>query len=69
MPKECTHKDQIREVTPSADGCEDCLKTGDKWVKVRLCHTCGHTGCRDSSKNTYARKHYEATEHPIIDSF
>ena len=28
----CTHKDQVRKVTPSAKGCEDCLKTGDSWV-------------------------------------
>ncbi len=26
---ECTHLDQIKQVTPSARGCEDCLKTGD----------------------------------------
>jgi hypothetical protein len=25
----CSHLDQLREVTPSADGCEDCLKIGD----------------------------------------
>jgi uncharacterized UBP type Zn finger protein len=67
---ECSHKDQIHEVTPSApDACEDCLKTGDEWVKVRLCLTCGHTGCCDSSKNTHARKHFESTGHPIIDSY
>ncbi len=37
MPKKrCTHLDKIRDVTPSADGCEDCLKTGDKWVELRF---------------------------------
>ena len=25
---QCTHLDQIREVKPSAKGCEDCLKIG-----------------------------------------
>ncbi len=28
----CTHLDQIRDVTPSAEGCEECLQMGDTWV-------------------------------------
>ncbi|CAN5860014.1 hypothetical protein BH20CHL4_BH20CHL4_02840 [soil metagenome] len=28
MAPKCTHVDQIQEVMPSAEGCEDCLKTG-----------------------------------------
>src|SRR5688572_25583599 len=47
MPK-CTHTNQIKEVTPHAQGCEDCLKTGDRWVHLRLCMSCGHVGCCDS---------------------
>ncbi len=27
MAMQCTHLDQIQQVTPSANGCEDCLKT------------------------------------------
>jgi uncharacterized UBP type Zn finger protein len=69
MEKECTHKDQIKEVTPQSQGCEDCEKIGDTWVKVRLCLICGHTGCCDSSKNKHAHAHFEETKHPIIDSF
>jgi len=65
----CTHLDQIREVTPSANGCEDCLKIGDTWVHLRLCLTCGHVGCCDSSKNKHATKHFQTTQHPIIKSF
>ena len=65
----CTHLDQIRKVTPHARGCEDCLKIGDTWVHLRLCLTCGHVGCCDSSKNKHATKHYHATTHPIIQSF
>lgn len=64
----CRHKDQIRDVSPSAAGCEDCLKTGDKWVHLRLCLTCGHVGCCDSSKNQHATKHYQASRHPIVRS-
>jgi len=67
--QDCTHADQIREVTPSADGCEDCLKTGDRWVHLRICMYCGHVGCCDNSKNKHATKHFQATDHPIIKSF
>jgi hypothetical protein len=65
----CAHLDQIREVTPSAQGCEDCLRTGDTWVHLRLCRCCGHVGCCDSSKNKHATKHFNTTRHPIIKSF
>jgi uncharacterized UBP type Zn finger protein len=66
---QCVHLGQIREVTPSARGCEDCLKTGDAWVHLRLCESCGHVGCCDSSPNRHATKHYRATGHPVIKSF
>jgi Zn-finger in ubiquitin-hydrolases and other protein len=69
MAKQCTHLDQIRDVTPSANGCEDCLKIGDTWVHLRECLICGHVGCCDSSKNKHATKHFHATHHPIIQSF
>ena len=65
----CSHLDQIQDVTPSAQGCEDCLKTGDHWVHLRICKICGHVGCCDNSKNKHATKHYHATGHPIIQSF
>lgn len=65
----CSHLDQIHEVTPSAEGCEDCLATGDRWVHLRLCLTCGHVGCCDNSKNKHATAHFHATGHPIIQSF
>lgn len=65
----CTHRSEIREMTPSAQGCEDCLKTGDRWVHLRICKTCGHVGCCDDSKNKHAKKHYQATGHPIVQSF
>ncbi|MGB3291859.1 MAG: UBP-type zinc finger domain-containing protein [Phormidesmis sp.] len=65
----CTHTDQIQTVTPSAQGCEECLKTGDRWVHLRLCRTCGHVGCCNSSKNKHAQKHFDRTDHPIIQSF
>src|SRR5712692_10309443 len=68
MASTCSHLDQIRDVKPSAKGCEDCLKTGDRWVHLRLCLSCGHVGCCDSSKNKHATKHFHATSHPIVRS-
>jgi uncharacterized UBP type Zn finger protein len=66
---ECTHLDQIKDVTPNTpDGCEDCLKMGDSWVHLRLCLSCGHVGCCDSSKNKHATKHFHQSHHPIIQS-
>lgn len=64
----CTHLDQIRDVKPSAAGCEECLQMKDRWVHLRMCLTCGHVGCCDSSKNKHATKHFHATSHPIVRS-
>jgi len=70
MATKCTHLDQIRDVEPrTPDGCEECLQSGDRWVHLRLCLTCGHVGCCDSSPNRHATKHHHATQHPIIRSF
>ncbi|SFH25342.1 ubiquitin-hydrolase Zn-finger-containing protein [Nitrosospira sp. Nsp14] len=69
MTKTCSHLNQIQRVTPSAAGCEDCLRTGDNWVHLRLCLICGQVGCCDSSKNKHATRHYHETSHPIIRSF
>jgi uncharacterized UBP type Zn finger protein len=65
----CGHLDQIREVTASSDGCEDCIRMGGKWVHLRLCMTCGHVGCCDSSPHKHATAHFRNTGHPIIKSF
>ena len=65
---ECTHLGNIRETRPRAAGCEECLKTGSSWVHLRLCFTCGHVGCCDSSPNRHATKHSSQTNHPLIRS-
>jgi uncharacterized UBP type Zn finger protein len=64
----CSHLDQIKEVTPSAAGCEDCLKTGGWWVHLRICRICGYVGCCDQSPSKHATKHFYKTNHPIIQS-
>jgi len=65
----CTHKDQIQNVQPSANDCEECLKMGDTWVHLRECLSCGHVGCCDSSKNKHATAHFHDSGHPIVASF
>ena len=65
---ECTHLDLIRDVQPSAPGCEDCLKTGSWWVHLRMCLTCGYLGCCNSSPNKHASRHAAAVSHPIVRS-
>jgi len=65
---DCPHIAGIRSVTPASEGCEECLRLGDPWVHLRLCMSCGHVGCCDSSRNRHARRHFEATGHPIVRS-
>jgi uncharacterized UBP type Zn finger protein len=70
MSVPCSHLDQIHDVTPhTPNGCEECLATGDSWVHLRLCLTCGHVGCCDSSKNKHATMHFHASSHPIVQSY
>jgi uncharacterized UBP type Zn finger protein len=69
MKDTCSHLDEIQDVTPGAAGCEDCLRGGGSWLHLRLCLTCGHVGCCDSSPNQHATKHYHSTGHPVIRSF
>ena len=65
----CKHLSAIRDVVPSAPGCEECLKSGDPWLHLRICRTCGHVGCCDQSPNRHATKHFHATRHPIIEAY
>jgi Zn-finger in ubiquitin-hydrolases and other protein len=69
MPPACRHRKTVREVTPSALGCEGRLKIGIPWVHLRLCRACGHVGCCDDSPNRHARAHFKATGHPIIEGY
>jgi hypothetical protein len=76
MADTCTHLDTAGDVTPSSDGCDDCLRTGSRWVHLRLCMRCGHVGCCDNSPNRHAtahwhghRDHRDHRDHPIIRSY
>lgn len=54
--------------TPEADACLECVALGDTWVHLRVCMTCGHVGCCDSSKHKHATRHAHTQGHPIIKS-
>jgi len=66
----CAHLDtvQITELPEAADGCEDCLQTGDVWLHLRICLQCGKIGCCDDSPNRHASAHAGSSGHPIIRS-
>jgi uncharacterized UBP type Zn finger protein len=68
----CEHVSALPVPSPEArtpEGCEDCLRVGGRWVHLRLCLTCGHVGCCDSSPAKHATAHHHETSHPIVRSF
>ena len=65
----CEHVDTVVAPTPSGDGCQECLATGGRWVHLRMCESCGHVGCCDSSPGRHATGHFHATAHPLIQSY
>ncbi len=70
MSQQCEHVQQAKDVKPhTPNGCEECLKTGMRWVHLRLCQECGHVGCCDNSIGKHATKHFHATQHAIMKSF
>ncbi len=66
----CTHLDQIEYLAPETEvaGCPQCMATGDRWVHLRMCQSCGHIGCCDNSPNRHASTHARDTGHPIMRS-
>jgi uncharacterized UBP type Zn finger protein len=65
----CTHLAGLAPKAPRTEGCEECLRLGTPWVHLRLCLTCGHVGCCDSSPGQHATHHFQQTGHPIMASF
>jgi uncharacterized UBP type Zn finger protein len=65
----CSHIEQIETVRkPENPRCEECVKTGARWVHLRTCQTCGATHCCDDSPNHHASTHARASGHPVIAS-
>ncbi|MFM0055191.1 UBP-type zinc finger domain-containing protein [Paraburkholderia phytofirmans] len=68
MTPACTHLDGIHVLQTTKHYCEDCVKLGHSWVHLRLCMSCGHVACCDSSPDRHASAHYHATGHPLVRS-
>jgi uncharacterized UBP type Zn finger protein len=66
----CAHvtRETPRQAHRPTKGCEECLKSGSRWVHLRICLSCNHVGCCDDSPNRHASAHYRATRHPVITS-
>lgn len=62
--KACPHIPK-RQVKARAEACEECGET----MSLRVCSTCGHVGCCDSSPGRHARKHAEETGHEVMKSY
>ncbi|MBR8143195.1 UBP-type zinc finger domain-containing protein [Burkholderia sp. AU19243] len=68
MANACTHLDDARVLHTDEDTCEECVKSGSRWVHLRMCLICGHVGCCDSSPNRHASRHFSATGHRLVRS-
>ena len=68
MPDDiCSHIQEIKKLKlPEKQVCEECIKTGDEWVHLRTCQSCGVTLCCDDSPNKHMTKHFHQTGHPVI---
>jgi uncharacterized UBP type Zn finger protein len=64
----CEHESGVDPIPPRTQGCEECLRQGTKWVHLRLCLSCGHVGCCDSSPGRHATRHFRETSHPVMAS-
>jgi monovalent cation/hydrogen antiporter len=70
MPTSCEHLESAHDHEPNtSEGCEECLRSGDTWVHLRLCLECGHVGCCDSSQNKHASAHFHESSHPVVRSY
>jgi hypothetical protein len=63
----CSHIEAVEKIKGAKEyACEECMKTGDEWVHLRVCQTCGATLCCDDSPNRHMTKHHHETHHPVI---
>ncbi len=69
-PGACEHlretRGPVEQDTPGQ--CGDCLRDGTAWVHLRVCLTCGHVACCDSSPQRHASHHHAETGHPVMQS-
>ena len=69
MSGPCSHLNAIKAVRHAVKyECDECMKTGSRWVHLRTCQECGTTRCCDNSPNKHASKHARAEHHNVIAS-
>ncbi|MBB5936879.1 UBP-type zinc finger domain-containing protein [Streptomyces zagrosensis] len=68
---ECLHVAELPRPEPAAQSaaCLECVEAGTHPVHLRLCLSCGHVGCCDSSPLRHASAHHAASGHPVMRSF
>jgi len=64
--KQCEHFSQEIKSPPNTQECMTCKKEHIPTVALRMCLTCGHVGCCDSSIGQHATKHFKETGHPVM---
>ncbi|MGH3872508.1 MAG: UBP-type zinc finger domain-containing protein [Pseudonocardiaceae bacterium] len=68
----CEHVEQLPRPAPEPTelvGCDDCAALGESvWAHLRMCLTCGHVACCDSSPHRHATAHYHRSAHPVMRS-
>jgi len=55
MTELCEHfAHEKQNIEQKTKACEECEKEHLPWVAIRMCLTCGHVGCCDSSVGKHA---------------
>jgi uncharacterized UBP type Zn finger protein len=67
----CPHLSELPapEPVPQTQTCPECVESGQHPVQLRLCLTCGHVGCCDSSVGRHATTHAKDAGHQVMRSF
>ncbi|HEV7451179.1 MAG TPA: UBP-type zinc finger domain-containing protein [Pseudonocardiaceae bacterium] len=68
----CEHVQQLPSPAPTPPepaSCSDCAALGESvWAHLRMCLSCGHVACCDSSPHRHATVHYYRSDHPVMRS-
>ncbi|MCV7044675.1 UBP-type zinc finger domain-containing protein [Mycobacterium frederiksbergense] len=72
-PVSCEHLHSavgIVDPEPLTPGrCQECAHAGaGTWAHLRMCLSCGHVGCCDSSPHQHATEHFRQTGHAVMRS-
>ncbi len=62
--------DSAEATAQGGQECQDCRAVGEQtWAHLRMCLTCGHVACCDSSPHRHATAHHDDSGHPVMRSF